>query len=514
MSWDLEDDDSKSKNNATEWNTEQDAGGAGGETEQSGGSGEIRSMDEALREAAPKTVEKGDIVTGIVAYVGDQFVNVDIGTKYEGMVPAAEFSGEDQPEVEDEIEVAVVGIDDENSRIKLSKRRADYERTWNRLLKAVETGEVVEGMVTERVKGGLRVDVGVPGFIPGSHMAVRNLNNLERFVGQSLRLKVIEAERRSKKVICSHRLVIEEERKRRKQETLNNLEEGMVCEGKVRNLTNYGAFIDLGGVDGLLHVSEMAWTRVEDPADVLSVGDTVKVAVLDVDRERERISLSRRQILPDPWKQVGKELSPGTLVDAKISRIVRTGAFAQLPEYDVEGFLPISELSERHVSEVGDVISEGEQLELKVTELRPNARRMTLSLVGAVQEKERQEVQEFMDNQENQSLTIGDQFGDLLQEAVVEEGEEKSAEGEGSQTADEETGQQPEATAETDEDTTEASEDAEREGEETEGADEDTAEPPEAADTEEDAGDDEDDEDEADEEKAEKTDEDDEDDEE
>ncbi|MFO7948142.1 MAG: S1 RNA-binding domain-containing protein [Armatimonadota bacterium] len=426
MSWDLEDDDAKSKETQAEQDGEQDAE----ETTEEQPPEDENLMEQALKEAAPRTVEKGEIIEGIVAYVGDQYITVDVGHKYEGLVPTAEFSEDEMPEIEDKIEVAVVGIDDKNGRIKLSKRRADYERTWRRLLAAVESGEILEGMVTERVKGGLRVDVGVPAFIPGSHMATRNLRNLERFVGQSLRLKIIEAERQSKKVICSHRLVVEEERKKRKEETLNSLEEGMVCEGKVRNLTNYGAFVNLGGVDGLLHVSEISWTRVEDPADVLSVGDTLKVAVLEIDRERERISLSRRQILPDPWKQIAKELHPGSLVDAKITRIVKTGAFAQLPDHDVEGFLPISELSERHVSQVSEVISEGETLELKVTELRPSARRMSLSLVGAVEQKEREEVQEYLENQETETRTLGDQFGDLLQDAVAEGEFETAQEGE------------------------------------------------------------------------------------
>ncbi|MFP3903287.1 MAG: 30S ribosomal protein S1 [Armatimonadota bacterium] len=429
MSWDLEDDDTRNKDTEMEQKDENDER-TSEETAQQQPQDDENLMERALKEAAPRTVEKGEIIEGIVAYVGDQYITVDVGHKYEGLVPTAEFGEDEMPEIEDKIEVAVVGVDDKNGRIKLSKRRADYERTWQRLLEAVESGEVIEGMVTERVKGGLRVDVGVPGFIPGSHMATRNLQNLERYVGQSLRLKIIEAERQSKKVICSHRLVVEEERKKRKEETLDSLEEGMVCEGKVRNLTNYGAFINLGGVDGLLHVSEISWTRVEDPADVLNVGDTLKVAVLDIDRERERISLSRRQILPDPWKEISKTLHPGSLVDAKITRIVKTGAFAQLPEHDVEGFLPISELSERHVSQVSEVISEGEALELKVTELRPSARRMTLSLVGAVEQKEREEVQEYLEKQETETRTLGDQFGDVLQDAVADTESETEKEGE------------------------------------------------------------------------------------
>ncbi len=213
--------------------------------------------------------------------------------------------------------------------------------------------------------------------------------------------------------------MVEAEREKRRQETLGRLQEGVECEGKVRSLTNYGAFIDLGGVDGLLHVSEMAWTRVKHPSEVVSVGDTVRVVVLEVDPETDRISLSRCRILPDPWKEVGRKLHVGDTVKVRISRVVRTGAFAQLIEHDIEGFIPIGEMSSKRIAEASEVVRAGQELELKITEMRPKARRMTLSLVAAEQDRERAEYREYMAGQETARVTLGDQFGDILKQAAV-----------------------------------------------------------------------------------------------
>ncbi len=453
---------------------------------------EAMSQDEleaALSAAMPVKVAKGDIIKGIVAAVDDQSVSVDIGSKDEGIIPLSEFSGADElPRPEDEIEVAVVKIDERNGVIKLSKRRADYERVWNRLVAAAESGEIVEALVTERVKGGLRVDVGVPGFVPGSQVAARSLRNLERFVGQSLRLKVLEADRKSKKVVLSHRLVVDEEREQRRKETVEALEEGMICEGKVRSLTNYGAFIDLGGIDGLLHVSEMAWTRIKHPSEVLQVGDTVRVAVLDIDMDNDRISLSRRQILPDPWNEAAKKLNTGMVVKGRITRIVRTGAFAQLPEYDIEGFIPISEMSDKRISDPSEVLQNGQEVDLKVVDVRTKSRRLTLSVREAVAEKERREYQKYMATQETGRTTLGDKFGAILMQAV------------GDAEAQPEPADEPEAEAEpedVEEPDVEAEEDAEQDDESADQeADEGAADADAADDDDDDADDDEDDDDE------------------
>jgi ribosomal protein S1 len=373
-----------------------------------------------LAEAGPKEVKPGDIVQGVVAGVNNEGVSVDLGAKLEGLIPRGEFASEaDLPQIDEPIDVAVVRIDDEAGIIKLSKRRADFARTWISLEEAARTGELVDAMVTERVKGGLRVDCGVPGFVPASQVGTRDVRNLERYVGRSLRLKVLEADRRSKKVILSHRQVVEEERELRKAETMAKLEEGVVVEGKVRSLTNYGAFVDLGGVDGLLHVSEMAWTRIKDPSEVLKVGETIQVTVLEIDPETNKISLSRRQILPDPWKEAARKLRAGRMVKARIVRVVRTGAFAALLDSGIEGFIPVSEMSSKRISDPSEVVQVGQEVDLKIGDIRVEARRMSLSLIGAEQEKERQEYRAYMNQQKEAKVTLGDQFGALFQQLEV-----------------------------------------------------------------------------------------------
>ncbi|MFW6437661.1 MAG: 30S ribosomal protein S1, partial [Armatimonadota bacterium] len=386
---------------------------------------EITSMDDVdLDAAGPANLKPGDIVKGEVVSVDDGGVLVDVGGKAEGVVPMYEFlDRSEMPQRGDEIEVAVVKLEDDEGITVLSKKSADYERVWNRVINAMKAGEIVDAMVTDRVKGGLRVDLGVSGFVPASHVATRDVRNLDRFVGRSLRLKVLEADRQRKKVVLSHRQVVEEERKERRQETMERLQEGLVCEGKVRNITDYGAFIDLGGVDGLLHVSEMSWGRIEHPSDVCKVGDTLRVVVLDIDSKRDRISLGRRQILPDPWKRVGEEIRPGDTVRGRINRIVRTGAFVELTDYDVEGFLPIGELVEKRIDSPGEVIEEGQKIDLKVLKLRPEARRMTLSLLAATQERQREEMQQYMSDEEAPTTTLGDQFADVLGAVAAELGE-------------------------------------------------------------------------------------------
>ncbi|MEI6500175.1 MAG: S1 RNA-binding domain-containing protein, partial [Armatimonadota bacterium] len=353
-------------------------------------------------------------------------ISVDIGAKLEGMIPRSEFaSQEDLPAMGETIDVAVMKTDEDAGIIKVSKRRADFERVWNELEIAAANGDLVDAMVTERVKGGLRVDLGVSGFIPASQVGTRDVRNLERFVGRSLRLKVLEVDRRAKKVVLSHRQVVDAEREAKREETMAKLEEGAVLEGKVRNLTPYGAFVDLGGVDGLLHVSEMSWTRISDPSEVLSVGETIAVTVLEINAETGKISLSRRQILPDPWKEAAKALRVGQMVHAHITRVVRTGAFAQLTEAGIEGFIPISEMADRRINDPKEVVSPGQEVELRVNDIRVEGRRMSLSLVGAMAEKERQELKSYMNTEPVAKLTLGDKFGALFQglsEANTEEG--------------------------------------------------------------------------------------------
>ncbi len=388
------------------------------------------TMDVQALEASLKPVRPGDVIEGTVVEASEDGVVVHVGGKYEGVIPTYEFpSSAEIPGAGQKVSVAVIRVSDEEGQVVLSKKKADYENVWSRIQQALDTGEAVTAMVTERVKGGLRVDLGVSGFVPASQVSTRNIRDLDRFVGRSLRLRVIEADRRQKKVILSHRQVVEEERQKRREDTLDRLREGMVCEGKVRNITDYGAFVDLGGVDGLLHISEMAWTRVKHPSEVVKVGDTIQVAIIGIDRDRNRISLSRRECMPDPWNEVARRFAPGSIVKATITRLARNGAFARLEDAQIEGFIPISELAERRISEPSEVVSQGQVVDLKIISLRPDERRMTLSLAEAEQEKERQEYRDYIAGQTTARPTLGDQFGDILSEVQASmEGTEEASE--------------------------------------------------------------------------------------
>ncbi|MGQ9732174.1 MAG: 30S ribosomal protein S1 [Candidatus Zipacnadales bacterium] len=395
--------------------------------EESEARGTAAELDQAVLEQSLRAVRPGEIVKGTVVEVREDEVIVHVGGKYEGSIPTTEFpSPAEIPNEGDEVSVAIIRISEDEGRVILSKKKADYEAVWTRIQESLRSGKTITAMVTERVKGGLRVDLGVSGFVPASQVSTRNVRDLDRFVGRSLRLQVIEADRREKKVILSHRKVVDEERKQRREETLNRLKEGMVCEGKVRNITDYGAFVDLGGVDGLLHISEMAWTRVKHPSEVLKVGDTIEVAVIGIDREKERISLSRRECLPDPWNEAAARLRVGDIVKAKITRLAKNGAFALVENAQVEGFIPVSELSDRRISEPSEVVAVDQSVDLKIISLRPSERRMTLSLAEAEQEKERQEYREYMAGQTPARATLGDQFGDQLTQLQVTMEQEKT----------------------------------------------------------------------------------------
>ncbi len=371
-----------------------------------------------LEEATPSDIEKGEVISGTVVAIQDQYIVVDVGAKFEGVVPRNEFAdGEDLPAQGEEIKVAVVHVDDERGLITLSKKRADYERAWRELYQARETGEVLSAMVAERVKGGLRVDVGMPGFIPASHVAIRDVRQLDKLVGRSLQVKVIEVNQQRNQIILSHRQVVEEERERRRQETLSKLKEGIVCEGRVRNLTNYGAFIDLGAVDGLLHISEMSWTHVNHPSEVLKSGEIIRVMVLSIEDDGQRISLGRRQILPDPWQQAAKQLEVNCIIDAVVTRVVSAGAFARLAGVEVEGFIPLREMSSHRISSTEEAVSKGQQVQVKLLDLNAQAHRMTLSLVGAETERDLREYEEHMKEQQGSTVKLGDQFGDMLEKA-------------------------------------------------------------------------------------------------
>jgi 4-hydroxy-3-methylbut-2-enyl diphosphate reductase len=380
-----------------------------------------------------RPLQEGAVVTGTVVHIDREGVLVDVGTKSDGLIPPNEWSrepgaGAADVKIGQKIDVYIMDVDDQEGNLILSKKRADFEKAWDRVIEAHQEGRTIHAMVTDRVKGGLVVDLGIRGFVPASHVGSGKVRNLEKYVAQTLPLKVIEVDRDRRKVVLSHRLATEEERERDRQETLSTLAENQVRTGVVRRITDYGAFVDIGGVDGLLHISEMSWTRIKHPSDVLKVGDEIQVMVLKTNLDQGRISLGLRQILPDPWMEARDRYNPGDTVQGAVTRLVPFGAFVQL-EGGIEGIIPNSELSTRRVNKPEEVVQVGDHVEAKVLDIRPEERRMTLSLRQAQQQKERREVQEYNRGrpQEEDRVTIGDMVGNLLDEGPEEfedEGEE------------------------------------------------------------------------------------------
>ena len=370
-----------------------------------------------------RALSEGDVVGGVVVHVDREGVLVDVGAKSEGIIRPSELSRqafqnpEDIVQVGDRIDVYVMRSENQDENIMLSKKRADFEIAWGRVEEAHRGGKVLSAMVTDRVKGGLVVDLGIRGFVPGSHVGSGKLKNLDKFVGQSIPLKVIEVDRDRRKVVLSHRLAVEEDRESQRARTLVELKEGEIRDGVVRRMTDYGAFIDLGGIDGLLHISEMSWTRINHPSQVLKIGDRIQVMVLRLNLEQGRVSLGLRQILPDPWMEVARRYRVGDLIHARVSRLVPFGAFVQL-DGGVEGIIPNAELGIRRVSKPEDAVSVGQEVEARVVDVRVEERRMTLSIRNLQQQREREQVSTYASQSKaEQRTTMGDLVGEALNAA-------------------------------------------------------------------------------------------------
>ncbi len=370
------------------------------------------------------TLAERQIVQGTVVRVDSEGVLVDVGAKSEGFIPPKELSAQGEaPEglaVGDRIDVYVMKLEGEEGSILLSKKRADLALAWARIQRAYESGAILNVMVVDKVKGGLVVDLGLRGFVPGSHVDLSQAKGrqFEALVGQSIPLKVIEVDRPKGRVILSHKRAVAEARAKTRAEVLASLEEGQVREGVVRRLTDFGAFVDLGGVDALLPISEMSWTYIKHPSEVVRRGQRIAVAVLRVDREAGRISLGLKHILPDPWQHLGDAYRPGQIVTGKVVRLVASGAFVRLPE--VDAFIPISEMAEKRIQKVEDVLQVGQTVEAMITEIRPEERRMILSLRRLARERERARVKEYITTQEDEGrVTIGDIAGELLRQVVT-----------------------------------------------------------------------------------------------
>jgi 4-hydroxy-3-methylbut-2-enyl diphosphate reductase len=355
--------------------------GADSEPRRGGGRGRGRRNNDDDADS----LRAGQLVTGTVVHIDSEGVLVDVGMKSEGLIRPNELSREpvqnmeDVVKVGDKVDVIVLDPEGKDGNVLLSKKRADFERAWDKVQEALVDGRILSAMVDDRVRGGLVVNLGIRGFVPASHVGNGKIKNIEKYVGQSIPLKVLEVDRANRKVVLSHKLATEEEREREKKETLGALGEGQVRTGTVRRVADYGAFVDLGGIDGLLHVSEMSWTRVKHPSDVLKVGDQIQVMILRLSLDQGRISLGMRQILPDPWQEAAAKYQVGDTVEGEVTRLVPFGAFVLL-EGGIEGIIPNSELAHRRIAKPADVVDQGQQVQVKVIDVRPDERRMTLSL--------------------------------------------------------------------------------------------------------------------------------------
>jgi small subunit ribosomal protein S1 len=336
-------------------------------------------------DATIPTITEGEVVHGTVVRVDKDEVLVDIGYKSEGVIPLAELSIRrsvnplDEVRLGEEVDALVLTKEDAEGRLILSKKRARFEMAWKAIEAAAESGDPVDGRVIEVVKGGLILDLGVRGFLPASLVDIRRVQDLEEFLGTELRCKVIELNRSRNNVVLSRRAVLEDERKEMRQAILDRLSPGDVVEGKISNIVDFGAFVDLDGMDGLIHISELSWTHVNHPSEVLDIGQPVRVQVLDIDRERQRISLGLKQTQSDPWQQVLDTYGEGDVVEGKVTKVVTFGAFVEIMP-GVEGLVHISELAAHHVENPREVVSQGDSVRVRVIEVDAERRRLSLSL--------------------------------------------------------------------------------------------------------------------------------------
>ena len=334
-------------------------------------------------EQEQSALQEGEVVRGTVVGVTERGVLIDFGYKSEGIVNPAEFmeNGELAVKRGDEVDVLVKAMETHEGYPVLSRADAVRLRAWDDLEKAFNEGTAVKGRVVERIKGGLRVDVdGIAAFLPGSQVDTRPIRNLDSLRGKEIEAKVIKLNRKRSNVVLSRKAVLEESNADRKDQTLSQIEEDIIVEGQIKNLTEYGAFVDLGGIDGLLHVTDMSWSRVQNPGDMFKVGDNVQVKVLRFDRDRERVSLGYKQLLPDPWETIDERFPPGTRITGKIASVTDYGAFVEL-EPGVEGLVHVSEMSwSKRVKHPSKLVGPGDTVEVEVLSIDPKARRISLGM--------------------------------------------------------------------------------------------------------------------------------------
>jgi len=368
--------------------------------------------------SAPRQIRRGDLISGTVVQVGDDEVLLDIGGKSEGVIPLRELSLKDinhpreEVSVGDTINVVVLRVDNDEGQLLLSKKRADRLRALDLIERAFNETIELSGEVVKVVKGGLLVDVmGIRGFVPASLIERGYVADLEKYLGTNLRLRVIEFDRNKGKVVLSQKAILEEEYERAQKEFWENIQPGEIRRGTVRHLTSFGAFVDIGGVDGLLHISEMSWGRINHPSEVVQEGDQVEVYVMSVDKENKRISLSLRKTQPDPWTTVDERYHPGDIVRGKVVRLVSFGAFVEL-EPGVEGLVHISRIADYRVEKPEDVLSVGQEVKVKILGVHKDERRISLSIRDARSDQKKNRTSNV-----SVGLNLGEVFGEVLSKA-------------------------------------------------------------------------------------------------
>ncbi|STP38618.1 30S ribosomal protein S1 [Enterococcus durans] len=388
-----------------------------------------QSMEDAMNSV--QEVNVGDVVKGEVLVIEDKQVVVGIeGAGVEGVIPAKELSTSPVEEINDIVKVgdvldlvviSTIGKDKENGSYLLSKRRLDAKKVWEDIEKDFQAGNVIEAPVTNVVKGGLVVDVGVRGFVPASMVEDHFVADFSEYKGQTLTFRIVEIEPSENRLILSHKAVVETEKEEKKKAVLANIHEGDTIDGRVARLTDFGAFVDLGGIDGLVHVSEISHSHVAKPSDVLAVGDEVTVKVLSINPEQERVSLSIKDTLPGPWSDIEEKAPAGSVLDGKVKRLTSFGAFVEVFP-GVEGLVHISQISHKHIATPHEVLHEGDDVKVKVLEVNPEEHRIALS-IKALEEKpaseeEPKDVESYELPEENTGFTMGDLLGDALKEEV------------------------------------------------------------------------------------------------
>jgi len=392
------------------------------------------------------TLKKGTTVKGKIVKVDNDQAYVDIGYKYDGIIPIRELSSlqlnnaADAVQIGQEVELKVLSINDGKETLLLSKRVVDGEKAWDELQQKLDSKEIIEATVADVVKGGLVVDIGLRGFIPASMVERHFVEDFSDYKGRTLRLRVKELDKEKNKVILSQKDVLDEEFEANKKNIISGLSVGQELDGTVQRLTQFGAFIDIGGIDGLVHISEMAWHHVEKPSDVVKEGDKVRVHILKLDPQNERISLSIKATQPGPWQSLGSEFEIGAIVTGTVKRLVGFGAFVEVAS-GVEGLVHISQIAHRHIGTPHEVLKEGQEVQVKILDLNPDEKRISLSIKeteeapaaapkpergergergdrgprGNRQSKEDREAVEYAEKM-NQSLnlTLGERFGDKL----------------------------------------------------------------------------------------------------